>query len=74
MRLAMPFVWDERCLAHEPRTEVWVGIATPAAETAARIEAIRAALAIEECRRDDPALERPRDSRDPDHRAACILA
>ena len=44
MRLAMPFVWDERCLAHDPRSEVWVGIATPAAETAQRIEAIRTAL------------------------------
>jgi acetoin utilization deacetylase AcuC-like enzyme len=44
MRLAMPFVWDERCLAHDPRSEVWVGIATPAAEISSRIEAIRAAL------------------------------
>src|SRR6266581_2810701 len=44
MRLAMPFVWDERCLAHEPRSELWVGVATPAVETAARIEAIRSAL------------------------------
>jgi acetoin utilization deacetylase AcuC-like enzyme len=44
MRLAMPFVWDERCLAHDPRSEVWLGIATPAAETSSRIEAVRAAL------------------------------
>jgi len=44
MRLTIPFVWDERCLAHDPRSEVWVGIATPAAETASRIEAVRAAL------------------------------
>jgi acetoin utilization deacetylase AcuC-like enzyme len=44
MRLAMPFVWDERCRAHEPRSEVWVGIATPAVETASRIDAIRSAL------------------------------
>jgi acetoin utilization deacetylase AcuC-like enzyme len=44
MRLTMPFVWDDRCLAHDPRSELWVGIATPAAETATRIEAIRAAL------------------------------
>jgi acetoin utilization deacetylase AcuC-like enzyme len=44
MRLALPFVWDERCLAHDPRSEVWVGIASPAAETASRIEAIRDAL------------------------------
>src|SRR5439155_8488086 len=45
MRLAMPFVWDERCRAHEPRSEVWVGVPTPAVETAARIDAIRSALA-----------------------------
>jgi acetoin utilization deacetylase AcuC-like enzyme len=44
MRLAMPFVWDERCLAHDPRHEMWVGVATAAAETADRIQAIRAAL------------------------------
>src|SRR5947209_532585 len=44
MRLAMPFVWDERCRAHEPRSEVWVGVSTPAVETAARIDAIRSAL------------------------------
>ena len=44
MRLAMPFVWDERCRAHEPRNEVWVGISTPAAETTSRIDAIRSAL------------------------------
>lgn len=45
MRLAMPFVWDERCRAHEPRSEVWVGVPTPAVESAARIDAIRSALA-----------------------------
>jgi acetoin utilization deacetylase AcuC-like enzyme len=62
MRLAMPFVWDERCLAHDPRSEVWVGIATPAAETSSRIEAIRAALLeakapqVEAVRHDDAAL------------------
>jgi acetoin utilization deacetylase AcuC-like enzyme len=44
MRLMMPVVWDERCLAHDPRNELWVGVATPAVETAARIEAIRTAL------------------------------
>jgi acetoin utilization deacetylase AcuC-like enzyme len=44
MRLAMPFVWDERCLAHDPRHEVWIGVPTPAAETAKRIEAIRTTL------------------------------
>jgi acetoin utilization deacetylase AcuC-like enzyme len=62
MRLAMPFVWDERCLAHDPRSEVWVGVATPAAETAARIEAIRATLLAAEApqvaavQHDDEAL------------------
>src|SRR3989442_363627 len=44
MRLAMPFVWDERCRQHDPRSELWVGVRTPATETASRIDAIRAAL------------------------------
>ena len=58
----MPFVWDDRCLAHDPRSEVWVGIATPAAETAQRIKTIReaprhaGAPQIEAVRHDDGAL------------------
>ena len=40
----MPVVWSDRCLLHEPRAEIWVGVETPAAETPDRIERIRAAL------------------------------
>jgi acetoin utilization deacetylase AcuC-like enzyme len=40
----MPVVWSDRCLLHEPLAEIWVGMRTPAAETPARAEAIRAAL------------------------------
>jgi acetoin utilization deacetylase AcuC-like enzyme len=41
----MPVVWSDRCLLHEPRAEIWVGVETPAAETPERIERIRDALA-----------------------------
>jgi oligopeptide/dipeptide ABC transporter ATP-binding protein len=34
----------------------------------------RCPVAIDECARVDPALERPRNARTADHRAACILA
>jgi acetoin utilization deacetylase AcuC-like enzyme len=40
----MPVVWSDACLLHDPGGEIWVGVRTPAAETAERIEAIRAAL------------------------------
>jgi acetoin utilization deacetylase AcuC-like enzyme len=40
----MPVVWSDRCLLHEPLAEIWVGMRTPATETPARVEAIRAAL------------------------------
>jgi acetoin utilization deacetylase AcuC-like enzyme len=40
----MPVVWSDRCQLHEPLAEIWVGMRTPAAETPARAEAIRAAL------------------------------
>jgi acetoin utilization deacetylase AcuC-like enzyme len=41
----MPVVVDERCSLHDPRHEIWIGVATPAAETAERLTAIRHALA-----------------------------
>ena len=44
MELATPVVWSDRCLLHEPRAEIWVGIETAAAETRERIERIRSAL------------------------------
>jgi oligopeptide/dipeptide ABC transporter ATP-binding protein len=34
----------------------------------------RCPVAIEACRGEDPALERPRAATDPGHRAACLLA
>jgi oligopeptide/dipeptide ABC transporter ATP-binding protein len=34
----------------------------------------RCPVAIAECSANDPTLERPREARTPDHRAACILA
>ncbi len=40
----MPVVWSEACLLHDPGGEIWVGVRTPAVETKARAEAIRAAL------------------------------
>jgi acetoin utilization deacetylase AcuC-like enzyme len=40
----MPVVWSDRCLLHEPSAEIWIGVRTPAVETAARAEAIRARL------------------------------
>ena len=41
----IPVVWSEDEPRHDPRAEIWVGVRTPAAEVAARTEAIRAALA-----------------------------
>jgi acetoin utilization deacetylase AcuC-like enzyme len=56
----MPVVWSDRCLLHEPRAEIWVGVQTPAAETPDRIERIRDALAganfVEAERHDDEIL------------------
>ncbi len=40
----MPVVWSDRCLLHEPAAEIFVGTATPAAETPERQTAILAAL------------------------------
>ncbi|MDQ2983653.1 MAG: histone deacetylase family protein [Actinomycetota bacterium] len=44
MTLSMPLVWSDRHREHDPAAEIWVGVRTPAAETPARAEAIRAAL------------------------------
>jgi acetoin utilization deacetylase AcuC-like enzyme len=40
VQLAMPVVWSEDCRLHDPAAEIWVGIRTPALETAARTDAI----------------------------------
>ena len=42
--VAMPIVWDERCRLHEPGAEVFVGLATPGTEVAARADALLAVL------------------------------
>jgi acetoin utilization deacetylase AcuC-like enzyme len=44
VKLAMPVVWSDACLLHDPGGEIWVGVRTPGTETAARIKAIRTAL------------------------------
>jgi acetoin utilization deacetylase AcuC-like enzyme len=40
----IPVVWSARTRQHDPRHEVWVGVRTPAAETSARVDAVRDAL------------------------------
>src|SRR5437763_11963370 len=40
----MPVVVDERCRLHDPAAEIWIGVATPATEVAARLDAVRASL------------------------------
>ena len=40
----MPVVWSPDTRLHDPRHEVWVGVATPAAEVAERVDAILDAL------------------------------
>lgn len=74
MRLAMPFVWDERCLAHDPRSEVWVGVATPAAETSSRIEAIRASLLEAQAPQVDNCSARSGASAMKDSKERCVDA
>ena len=45
MALSIPVVWSDDHRLHEPGAEIWVGVRTPAAETAPRAEAILEALA-----------------------------
>ncbi|HET9423488.1 MAG TPA: hypothetical protein VFO49_20290, partial [Nocardioides sp.] len=40
----MPVVWSPTTRAHDPEHEVWVGVATPGTEVAARVDAILSAL------------------------------
>jgi len=40
----MPVVWDDDCRLHDPGAEIWIGVRTPAVETAARTDAILEAL------------------------------
>ena len=41
---AVPVVWSPETRRHDPRHEVWVGVATDGTEVAARVDAILAAL------------------------------
>ncbi len=41
---ATPVVWSPDTRRHDPRHEVWLGVATPAVEVAERVDAILAAL------------------------------
>jgi len=40
MQLTMPVVWSDDCRLHDPEAEIWIGVRTPAVETAARTDAI----------------------------------
>jgi acetoin utilization deacetylase AcuC-like enzyme len=42
--LAIPVVWSDACLLHEPGGEVWIGLPDPGDEVPARATAIRDAL------------------------------
>jgi acetoin utilization deacetylase AcuC-like enzyme len=44
MQLTMPVVWSDDCRLHDPAAEIWIGVRTPAVETAARTDAILEAL------------------------------
>jgi acetoin utilization deacetylase AcuC-like enzyme len=63
MALTLPLVWSEEHRLHEPEAEIWVGVRTPAAETAPRAEAIREALVaagaevVAAVRHDDAQIE-----------------
>ena len=42
--MRLPVVWSDDCLRHDPDSEVFVGVPTPAVEVAARVERIREAV------------------------------
>ena len=67
MTLSIPLVWSDDHRLHKPEAEIWVGVRTPAAETAARAEAIRNVLAgagaeiVPAVPHDDAAIEAVHD-------------
>ena len=65
----MPVVVDERCSLHDPGAEIWIGVRTPAAETSARLTAIRDALADA---RFVSAVEHPDDALRAVHEASLL--
>ncbi len=68
MTLSIPLVWSDDHRLHEPNAEIWVGVSTPAVETAARADAIRRALVaagagiVSAAPHDDSALEAVHDA------------
>lgn len=42
--LTLPVVWADRCLAHVPGAEIWVGVRTPGTEVPERATVLREAL------------------------------
>lgn len=67
MPLSIPVVWSDDHRLHEPEAEIWVGVRTPAAETAPRADAIREALVaagaevVAAVRHDDAQVEAVHD-------------
>lgn len=67
MALSIPCVWSDDHRLHEPDAEIWVGVRTPAAETAQRAEAISAVLVatgaevVAAVHHDDAAIEAVHD-------------
>ena len=68
MALSIPLVWSDDHRLHEPGAEIWVGVRTPAAETAGRADAIRTALVgagaevVAATAHDDAAIEAVHDA------------
>ena len=58
--MPVPVVWSPQTRRHEPLREVWVGVATPGAEVAERVDRIREALSdhpvVEAAEHDDTVL------------------
>jgi acetoin utilization deacetylase AcuC-like enzyme len=54
-QLPIPVVWSPDTRRHDPRHEVWVGVATPGTEVAARVDAIRETLEVAGHRMVQPA-------------------
>jgi acetoin utilization deacetylase AcuC-like enzyme len=62
---AVPVVWSPDTRLHDPRHEIWLGVATPGTEVSARVDVILEALAghdrVEADQHDDAVLETVHD-------------
>ncbi|QBR90992.1 histone deacetylase family protein [Nocardioides euryhalodurans] len=66
MSRSMPVVWSPETRRHDPRHEVWVGVATPATEVAERVDAILSAVGGRELVEAEPhGVEALRSVHDP---------